>query len=199
MAAPVTTQLHTMADAIEARLRLGFPAVVSGAEGFFVRTMSASPDDKELDRVFAQKPGIGIAWAGFPSDPQSGRTLHGRALWHITLVCANAQSAENRMRGDSRGIGLFGMVWMATSLLHGWTLDDIGTASVLEATPAYADGWKAEGVAMAMIAVSIPLVLTPIGPAAGTDLDDFLRLNSTWDISPNSAAGEPVDLNNMRA
>lgn len=181
------TQFHRFADAAEARLRLAFPAAM-----FAFDVMPALPSKTEFDRLTRRKPFLGLAWAGFKVDEKAGRTLHGSADW-ILLVVIDNPDARRRFAGDNRGVGLWGMVSAASRLLHGWTIDDIGTVSVTQIDTVVRDDWGDETTAIAAIGLSIPM--HPDASFAAETLDDFLRLNCVWlRPAPDGSAPMPADL-----
>jgi len=180
------TQLHRVAAAIEARLRLAFPSPM-----FDVALMPPLPTVKEFQRLTHRKPFLGIAWAGFKAAEKVGRTLHGDADWILYVVVDNPDT-RRRFEGDSRGVGLWGMVSAAAFLLHGWTLDALGTASITAIDSLVKEEWGDETTAIAGIGLSIPLI--PGAGFAADTLDDFLRLHCVWSMpAPEGSAEIPAD------
>lgn len=167
------TQLHKIADGMIARLRLAFPA-----SHFEIQLMPAVPTKNEFDRITRRRPFIGIAWAGFKPDTQA-RTLKGDASFIVYLVVDNQTSPAMRFMGDARGVGLFGMITAASALLHGWTLEDVGSATVTEVESLAKEDWGDDATAIAGLGVAMP-ILVGSGFAAGAALDEFLRLNCAW-------------------
>ncbi len=167
------TVLHRQAEAIETRLRAAFPAPT-----FTIDLMPAMPTKAEFERATRVKPFIGIAWADFKASEQV-RALDGKTEWIVYLVCENKVSAASRMKGDARGIGLFGMVAAAGAVLHGHTLVDVGSVEVTGAAPIYKEEWGDDATAIAMVSLTFGCGLSP-DRASAQSLTDFLRLTCAW-------------------
>ena len=183
MAAPVTF-LHTTASAIEARLRVAFPDPL-----FDFALMADSPSVKELERVVRRKPFIGLGLAALkPGD--FARQFKGIAQWTIFLMVENQSSAGARYTGDDLGIGLFGMLHVASTLLHGWTIDGVGAVAVKEVSMIRAEGWGDDNTAMAALGLDVAFAADP-APAALADLGSFLSLNIAWTL-PDAGTQPPA-------
>lgn len=168
-----TTVLHTMASAIEARLRLVF------AEGVFdFSLMPASASVKELERIVKRKPFLGLAFSEIiPANFL--RQFKGGAHWVVFLMCENEASAAARYTGDNLGIGMFGMTMAASALLHGWTVPGAGAVSVTKVETVRPDGWGEDAVAIVAVSICVEFS-TDVAPGFPDDLADFLRLTVTW-------------------
>jgi hypothetical protein len=192
MPEPVVTRFHLIADALTSRLRQAFPAPT-----FDVQLMPAVPSRAEWDRLTHTRPFVGLAWAGFEPRGQV-RSLSGAAKWIVYLVCDNVGSSEALFRGDSRGIGLFGMVQAAAAMVHGATIDGVGSTTVTQIESLYREDWAAEDAAIAAIGIDVGATLSA-APAGGADLDDFLRLTCAWVIpAPDGSAPMPTDTLTLR-
>lgn len=167
-----TTFLHRMDTLIQDRLRLAFPVAQ-----FEIANASPIPSKVEWDRLFARKPAIGVAFSGIQPDKRSGRMLQATANWIIYLVAAN-QQIKARFCGDDRGIGMFGMVTGAVAVLHGVTINDVGTTAVESVETLTKEDWGDEQTAIVGIALSVPYM--PDAGAASVELEDFLQLNCAW-------------------
>lgn len=169
-----STKLHTMASAIEARLRLIFPADL-----FEFSLMSSSATAKELDCVVRRKPFVGLAFTGIkPGNTQ--RQLKGSAQWVVFVICQNEAGAPARFTGDNLGIGLFGMIMAGATILHGWTIADVGAVSVIDQIETVRpEGWGDDSIAIAAIPLSIEFT-SDVAPGSSFELTDFLRLSTVW-------------------
>lgn len=191
MPAPAT-RFDLIADALTARLRQAFPSPT-----FDLQLMPPAPSKAEWERLTRTRPFVGLAWAGFEPGRQA-RSLAGSAKWIVYLVCDNVGSGEALFRGDSRGIGLFGMVQAAAAMMHGATIDDIGSTTVTQIESLWREDWAADDAAIAAIGVDVGATLST-APAGGVDLDDFLRLTCAWAIpAPDGSAPMPTDTLTLR-
>lgn len=171
-----TAPIRMMEPAINARLRLGFPA-----QHFQIQRVPPVLTNKEFERVVRMTPFIGLAWLGFRSDPASGRQLAGAMLWRLVLIVKASSTLEARFKGDKRDIGLDAMVDVAAALLQGATFPNIGAAAVTRAEGVYADGWADDATVIAQVDFEIRYQFS----AAALKLDDpatgdFERLDVTW-------------------
>lgn len=175
----MSTKFHTANDAIIERLRLVFPENI-----FQIALIPAAIKKTDMDRLVARKPFIGIAWTGYK--PDASRTLSGVASWTVLLGCDNASGVDARLKGDTKGIGLFGMITAAAGVLHGWTIADIGAVSVTAVDPADTDAWADSRLAIAAIDIALPFTLDAVSP---DDPADFLSLGLTWLLPPPADPG----------
>jgi hypothetical protein len=104
------TFLHDITEAVEARLRLGFPATI-----FQFTLMADNPTTKELNRVVAKKPFLGLGLTGLELK-ESPRRFQGKAHFNLFLITQNntgmitpnvnaLTSYSSRYIGDEQGIG----------------------------------------------------------------------------------------------
>ncbi len=182
-----TTQLHRLAATIEARLRLAFPAEIFGFQ-----LMPPIPSRAEWERLTTRRPCLGLAWAGLAPDEKSGRMLSGRAEWVVYLIVDNS-AVDRRFLGDTRGIGLLGMVTAASYLLHGWTLPDVGTAFVTGIESLTKEDWGNDTTAIAGLSLSVPII-PDAGIAAAPDLNDLLRIGATWLVNGREIAEDTINV-----
>ncbi len=191
MAQPQTV-LHRQAAAIETWLRAAFPAPT-----FTIDLMPAMPTKAEFASATRVKPFIGIAWGDFKTGKQA-RALDGDAEWIVYLVCENKLSAAARLRGDARGIGLFGMVTAAGAVLHGRTLEGVGSTAVTGAAPIWKEEWGDDATAIAMVSLTFGCGLGP-DRASDQSLTDFLRLTCAWAMpGAEGALLLPTDTTDVR-
>jgi hypothetical protein len=195
MPAPAT-QLAAMALAIEARLRVGFPA-----PQIEIRHMPGVASARELDDITTSRTGfIGLALLSVVPDeagPRAGRYVAG---WQLLMGAAASGDAARRFLGDERGFGLYAMAAWAAALLNRLPVEDIGAASIVKWEAVAVDGWSRDGWALGALELAVPFVLEP-APAAIADLPEFLRLNSAWDVPPAAEPDgqpDPTDLLTIR-
>lgn len=192
MRADVATPIHRAADALLGRLRLAFPR-----PPFDVQVMSPAPSKAEWERATRIRPFIGFAWAGFDADAQA-RHLNGKTHFIIYLVVDNVGSVEARYRGDGLGIGLWGMIVAAATVLHGVTIEGVGSSAVTGIDSVHRDDWADDATAIAAIGVDV--TMSPVTPnPAGANLPDLLRLTCAWEIpAPDGSAPMPTDTITLR-
>ena len=171
---------------LQARLRQAFPP-----EQFEHRTMPARLTPEGWSRFTQRTPVVGLGWVKMT--PVQNRAVRprvwsGHAHWMIFLVCRNPRE-DAQLLGDTLGVGMAGMLAVATAALHGHSIAGIGGAEVGEGGQAYSDGWANADLAQAALNVSVPFDLVDLAGLAR--LDDFLRLGQRW-------AGLPDLVANMR-
>ncbi len=167
------TQLHRVASALDARLKLIFP------DPFTVGLMPPAPSKAEFDRLTARKPYVGYAFENLRAR-SSSRLFSATADWMVLLAVDNADISRRHI-GDERGIGLFGMITAAVYGLNGWTLEGIGTMTVSGADIIVREDWANETTAIAIIELAIDHVADQgIAAAMNGTLDDLLSLTCTW-------------------
>jgi hypothetical protein len=177
------TQLHRLFEEISSRLRTVF-----GPSLFDLQMMSPAPSKGEWQRVTRRKPCIAIAWVGIEPKPGATRVVKGDAVFAIYLIVDNAEISR-RYLGDARGVGLYGMVTAASYLLHGHTIDDVGTLRVSEIGEIAKAEWADDTMAIARLLVEAPII---VGDGiAGATLADLLRLGCSW-LANGADAGAGV-------
>jgi hypothetical protein len=185
------TILHDTAAALRSRLALVF------GDPAEIRLMAAATSSDELKRMIADRSqfiGLGFVRIETGSSP---RVLKGATHWSV-LVSAQNEDAANRLLGDSYGTGLFAMITVAAGILHGWTIDGLGAVEVTGVEVVRPDDWSNDAVAMAEISVCCQFT-APTIPAPAFVLDDFLRLQSSYDLPGPAGQSEPTDLTNVRS
>jgi hypothetical protein len=154
--------------------------------------MPPIPTKTEWDRLTRRSPCLGVAWAGLEREPKAGPLFSGEAKWLIYLVVDNPEVGA-RFYGDGRGIGLVGMVTAAIALLHGWTVDGVGTTSVALAESLTKEEWGNDTTAIAGLDLRVP-VIPDAGIAAAPALDDLVRIGATWLVRDTPAADDLITL-----
>lgn len=182
-----TTQFHRTAEQLLELLRAAFKAPL-----FDVQLMPPAPSKAEWDRITRQRPFVGLAWAGFEPGKQL-RVLQGGSKWIVYLVVDNVGDIAARWVGDSRGIGLFGMVTAAGYLLHGRAIDGVGSITVTGIDSLYREDWADDASAIAAIGVDVAMIPGDAGAGAVT-LEEFLTLTCAWVTpAPDGSVSMPTD------
>lgn len=171
-----------------ARLRLAFPE-----RAFEIQRCNPTMTVREFERLARLSPFIGIAFTGFKTASSSGRRLDGVMNWRLILI-VKISDLERRFKGDPRDIGMDAMVDVASVLLHGWTIDDVGSVSVSNANAVFADGYEADDVSIVQIDFEVAYSASPAALALKTPGDlEMLAIN--WLAVDGDAAGaSPPDV-----
>ncbi len=182
-----TTQYHRAAAYMLEQLRAAFKAPV-----FDVQLMPPAPSKEEWNQITRQRPFVGLAWAGLEPAKQA-RVLKGSSKWIVYLVVDNVGDVSARWLGDSKGIGLFGMVTAGGYALHGQTIPDVGSIAVTGIESLYREDWADDATATAALGVEIDMCPGDAGAGADT-LDDFLTLTCAWTMpAPDGSQPLPTD------
>ncbi len=170
--------LARTAEAITARLHLAFPP------GKFQHALvPAKLNEKTLMQMSVKTPYVGLGWNVIEGEKDSARLFRGETHWTVFLLTKNAAGVAHRYFGDKQGPGLFIMVDAATAVLHGWTAPGIGTAFVERAGNLYAEGWDADGLAMAGVDFTVTYTLPAGEILAGAASDPLQTLGIAWDFN----------------
>lgn len=171
--------------ALEERLKLAFPPAMF-EHGFVPAKLSKG----EWEQLTRRTPFVGLGWNEVEPDKDSGRLLTGDTRWTVFLVNRNAGSIGGRYFGDSLAQGLFHMVQAAMALLHGHTVDGLGTFMVTKAGNLYADQWETGQMAIAAVDVDMRLALPMRSSILLTDLELAKTLLTEWKFQ---ATPSPLD------
>ena len=134
---------------------------------------------------------MALGFARFAPNKDIGAIWRGAAQWQVVLVARN-KTLRMQMRGDAQRAGLFGMMSVAASALHGFVIGNLGSAHVSESGPVYSDNWANKELAVGGLTVSVPFTLTDT--KALSELDDLLRVGVTWE----GKAALPEEVINVR-
>lgn len=174
--APLSTgPLPKTARALTDRLKLVFPPTL-----FTHRFMPAKLTAKDWMQLTQRTPFVGLGWTEIEPIDTPDRDIRGESRWTVFLVAKNAAGIEARYFGDERAPGLFSMVQAAAALLHGFTIDGAGSASVTKIGNLYAEGWDADDSAIAGIDVSVGFDMTLPEAVANIEADWLLTFGIAW-------------------
>jgi hypothetical protein len=165
--------LAGMEIALRALLLGGFPS-----SQFTHRTMPAKLTVEGWRRLTQKTPTICLGFVKFtPNTRSSSRVWRGLAHWSAFLVVKNT-TFEGQMTGDQFGCGLFGMLAVATSVLHGRPCGAYGSIEVSEGAQGFDEQWQDDNAAMGVVSFTVPFDMID---AAGLEaLDDFTTLGLSW-------------------
>ena len=173
--------LLAMHQDLVAQLQCAFPP-----SQFAYHVMRARLTPQEWGKITARTPAIALGFVKM-TPPGSGavrpRVWSGRAHWALFLVAKSPRTDSSAVLGDGLGVGLMGMLAVATCALQGRSIAGFGSAEVGEGAEAYSEGWAETGSALAVLNVSVPFDM--IDAAGLAQLDDFLRLGVRWPGVPD--------------
>jgi len=130
---------------------------------------------KDLTR---KAPMVAIGWAAWRPDPDNGESFRGTLSFPVFLLVEHSTpDALYLGRGDMPGA--FGMSALATAMLHGFRIRDVGTCRVTQNTATANAEWIPDGMATVMLEVTIPDVALNTATLI-EQLDDFLQLGEKW-------------------
>lgn len=165
-----------------ARLRLAFPE-----RTFEIQRCNPTMSVSEFERLARLAPFIGLAFVGFKTASSSGRRLDGMMAWRLILI-VKISDLERRFKGDPRDIGMDAMVDVASVLLHGWTIEGVGTVAVNAANAVFADGYEGDDVSIVQIDMDVAYSASPAALALKTP-EDLHILAINWLATNGDAAG----------
>jgi hypothetical protein len=169
----VSGPLQRIQTALSERLRQYFPITK-----FQHGNVPARITPQIWEDLLRRTPFIGLSWIGW-SAKSAARRYRGTVKFGIYVVAQNPRP-DNLMVGDASLPGLFGMSQMAAAVVHGFLTPE-GSAMVTDIGNLYAENWGRMDQAMAGIMVEVDGVeLTD--PPSFEALDEFLRLQNTWDF-----------------
>ncbi len=207
--------LGTIGRALQFRLEAAFPLTL-----FQHSFVPAKLDAKEWIKLTTRTPFVGLGWNEVSPTKSTSRLFDGASTWSVFLTTKNNFSIGDRYFGDSQGQqnapGLFAMVQMAIAVLHGMTIDGVGTVNVVRASNAYGEGWD-ENMATCVIDLAVATVISPsdaitapgtpiavqpaplpLAPEAG--LGEFSTLATVWNLaSPGEDAGGVDEIDDVMA
>lgn len=168
--------IRNMEPAIVERLRLAFPR-----SSFTIERVPQTMTITEFQRLAKLAPFIGIAWVGFDADKDNQRAVQGYMLWSLILIVKASNGLEARFKGDAFQIGLDAMVDVATMLLQGAQIPDVGPCTVTGARSLIAEGWSDDAIAIAQIDFKVRFTNQLASLKLSTPAD-FAALGITWDL-----------------
>jgi hypothetical protein len=178
-------------DAIVARLKAAFPP-----GRFQHEIMPARVNEKVWRKLVKQPAFVGLGWVGFKPDEAAGQPLQGAARWTLYLVVKNGACEQAKLRGDRYAPGLLAMLRVGIATLHGWTIPDVGPASIAGTSHAFHPELDEEDIALHLVDVVVRMTIDDREALAA--LPDFLRLGEAWTFDP-AGAGEPEQTLEVRA
>lgn len=184
--------LECIGDAIAERLRIVFPP-----QRFEHAVMPSRVDASTWGKLLRRTPFIGLGWADLDPVRGAGRLFHGTSAWTVYLVVKNPAGARERYWGDRQGPGLFVMVRAAVGILHGHTIEGVGTIQVIKSGNAFAEGWNDESYAMAAVDCAVGTTLPLAEQIKGVEEDALARLGISWTFEGGTASPELSDVMTM--
>lgn len=171
--------LTLTARALQDRLKSVLP------EGQFQHAfLPARLDAGVWKQLVTRTPFVGLGWSTLDHD-QGARSFTGYSQWIVFLVVKNPGSGfAPRYLGDAQSQGLFAVTCAAVAVLHGMTIDGVGTVSVRSAGNSFAEGYDPEHGAMAALEVRVGARLTVASSFTGLGAtpDALTELTTTWNF-----------------
>jgi len=166
--------IRSMEPLLLKRLRLVFPP-----RQFQMERVAPVMEAPEFERLTRQAPYIGLAFNGFRNDAQAGRFVQGIWNWKLIIVARAVGNFNRRVKGDKFDIGLDDIMDVASVILHGVSLDEIGIVSVVSSDVVYSQSWGDKAIVLAHLDFN---VRTNMGQAVLRleSLEDFKGINATW-------------------
>jgi len=137
----------------------------------------------EFKRLLNVTPFIGIAWSKTDIGDGAGRSPI-LGMTALLTFCVRNVSRTARFMSDDAGPGLYSSMEASRILLHGRSIEEIGTVTVTACSQAYADGYGEMDIAVGLMTVQASTIASRADSVA--DLPDFARLATTWDFDQGS-------------
>jgi len=166
--------IRSMEPLLLKRLRLVFPV-----KTFQMERVAPVMDAAEFERLTRQTPYIGLAFNGFRNDAQAGRFVQGLWNWKLIIVCKAVGSFNRRVKGDKFDVGLDDIMDVASVILHGVSLDEIGLVSVTSSDVVYSQGWGNQAIVLAHLDFNVRTNMAS-GDLKLETPQDFKGINAIW-------------------
>lgn len=173
--------IRSMAPLIMARLRKVFPE-----NKFQLDRVPSILTLNEFERLTRQSPFLGLAFAGMKPDGASGRRLLCKYQWRLVIILKATGNFNRRFCGDARDFGLDDLTDVATAILHGHTLPDIGACAVTGLETVYAEGWSDQATVLAHINFEVMTALAA-GDLRLETPEDFESIHAVWLLDADDA------------
>jgi phage gp37-like protein len=151
-----------------------------------VRTVDSLPGDWDADtmkRLLRLAPAVLIAFSGGPvREVGANDAVTIDAQWSVIAVTAHASGEAARRRGDSQQIGAYEILESMIPKLHGETIPDEGSLSLVSIENLYSGEIDKQGLAVYAMRFALPMTL-PFALDEST-IDPFETFDAKYDIPP---------------
>ena len=175
--------LETIVLALRERLVLAFP------KGRFDHQFVPPRISKaQWSKLLRKPPFVGIGWVMMAPKRMTGaRTFSAGVQFNICLVTNNPSGVEPGLLGDKLAPGIMRMVGAAIGVLHGYSFEDIGTATVTGVAAATSDDWEDDNLFSAILEVSIDASMPLASVFEAIDTDTIATMSTKWAFSGTDA------------
>lgn len=157
---------------------------VAGAQKY--KTVDSLPSDWDKDmlrRFAAIAPAVLIAFSGgVPRETGANDAVTVDAQWSVIAVTAHASGNAARRRGDSQEIGAYEICERLIPELHGLTIEDEGTLSLVAIENLWSGEIEKQGLAVYAMRMSMPITLPYVADVE--TIDAFETFHGMYDIPP---------------
>jgi|CXWL01.1.fsa_nt_gi phage gp37-like protein len=151
-----------------------------------VKTIDVLPSDWDNDmlRKFAAvAPCVLIAFSGgVVKDVGATDSVSVQAQWSVIAVTAHASGNAARRRGDSTRIGAFEICERLMPVLHGHTIENEGSMSLVALENLWSGEIEKQGIAAYGMRFELPMTFPFV--LDDSALDDFETFDAKYDIPP---------------
>lgn len=148
-----------------------------------VDSLPGQVSEDVLKRMIADAPAVYVLFAGGAAAPVGDTLPRLDSRWILYVVTAHANGHRARRHGDTRQMGAYEAVSVLAGQLHGWTVPDVGSLSLLRVDLLYQDAFEDKGVTLYGMVFSLPMVF-PSGVEL-EDLDAFEQFHVDYDLAPS--------------
>ena len=141
--------LATIGRALRDRLTQVFPE-----NKFTFGWMPARVDADVWSRLTRRTPFIGIGFNRFYR-VQTTNSLNVVTEWSLYLATKNESGQEALLFGDKLAPGLFSLLQVAASAIHGFTIPGQGSVQVMESTHAFVEGIKDDSLGVGTVELTV--------------------------------------------
>ena len=180
------TVLHATLAALQARLDLVFPS-----QNFVQVVLPPKITPVAWKELTRRTPMIGLGWDSIDPMKPASRLLSGVSRWSVFVVVRNQRGPEPRLLGDRLGPGLFDLVQAAAGVLHGHTIDQVGTCFVTGVHNAIGADWDMEDLVLACLTVEVGATLPNASELVEEPAGILKSLGVSWTF-PAFPAGDAL-------
>ncbi len=145
-------------------------------------------DVTEFKRILRLAPGVFICFGFGPAIP-GGQAPMIQGRWVMIAVTTNAGGELNRRHGSKVEIGAYEIMQRLIPLMHGFTVEDVGTLTFSDSNNLFTGELEKEGAAAYAAIFTMPMAFE-LSTLEQSSLDDFIRFNFDLDVAPTDGVNE---------